>query len=95
MHRTLLVLMPSTFLLLPVSQEKWINGLTIVNIVLCIVLEGLNPAPFGPFLYPQLRDICSVDINSNLNNYDNRNCVLFLPSSSSATKVTARGTQTF
>lgn len=45
MHRTLLVLMPSTFLLLPLSQEKWINGLTIVNIVLCIVLEGLNPDP--------------------------------------------------
>ena len=45
MHRTLLVLMPSTFLLLPLSQERWINSLTITNIILCIVLEGLNPTP--------------------------------------------------
>jgi uncharacterized membrane protein len=45
MHRALLVLMPSTFLMLPLSQEKWINGLTIANIILCIILEGLTPTP--------------------------------------------------
>ncbi len=46
MQRALLVLMPSTFLLLPQSQEHWINGLTISNILLTILLEGINPTPF-------------------------------------------------
>ncbi len=46
MQRALLVLMPSTFLLLPQTEEKWVNGFTIVNILLTILLEGIDPAPF-------------------------------------------------
>ena len=45
MQRALLVLMPSTFLLLPQSKEKWVNGLTITNILLTILLEGIDPTP--------------------------------------------------
>ena len=45
MQRALLVLMPSTFLLLPQAKEKWVNGLTIANILLTILLEGIDPTP--------------------------------------------------
>ena len=55
MQRALLVLMPSTFLLLPQSQERWVNGLTITNILLTILLEGINPVP-----------VWSIDLSPNL-----------------------------
>ena len=55
MQRALLVLMPSTFLLLPQSEEKWINGLTITNILLTILLEGINPTPF-----------CNIDLSPSV-----------------------------
>lgn len=45
MQRALLVLMPSTFLLLPQAKDKWVNGLTIANILLTILLEGIDPTP--------------------------------------------------
>ncbi len=64
-HRTLLVLMPSTFLLLPQSKEKWINGLTIGNIILTIFLEGINPTPIWSLDMP-VQHIGSVRLISTL-----------------------------
>lgn len=55
MQRALLVLMPSTFLLLPQTKEHWVNGLTIANILLTILLEGINPTP-----------VWSIDLSPNL-----------------------------